>query len=80
MIQYKDSMVNTSLFSKMLNKISRIVAGTEKSCLVYMENQNGTPIEVKVLFSLSHVAKEIEDNNYSGEAISHLFSYYIGEI
>lgn len=80
MIKHKDSFVSTALFNKMISKIGRIVVISDKSCLVYMEGQNNMQLEVKVNHSIDQVRDAIENSDYSGEIMSHLFSYHIGEI
>jgi hypothetical protein len=80
MIKYNDEFVGVSELSTMLKRVSRVSPINENSCLVYMEDKDRQKIEVKTPFSAQSVFIDIENQEYEGEIVKHLYSHYIGEL
>lgn len=80
MIKHNDSYVSHSELNTMLKKVGRVSPIHENYCLVYMEDKDRNKIEVKTPFSAKQVFIDIENQEYEGEIIKHLYSHYIGEL
>ena len=80
LIKNNDSYVVVSELSSMLKKIGRVSPINDNSCLVYMEDKDRQKIEVRTPFNIKQVFMDIENQEYEGEVIKHLYSHYIGEL
>jgi hypothetical protein len=80
MIKYNDEYVGIPELNTMLKKVARVSPINENSCLVYMEDKDRQKIEVKTPFSAQEVFIDIENQEYEGEVVKHLYSHYIGEL